>query len=553
MKKFLAVLIPLFLPFAIQAQVYGPLNPDRETTNTIRVNGVSTILAFGDTVWISPSLNRNINNNAEWFTPENADSVVNGIGRVYSLELGQDTVLAGLGYTNTEAEGSPQTAFGYYFSVDGGDSWRFEPPVLDPDPPSKCFSDDPDFERPSSAGEYDPDCDLQFTYGGITYNRIRFTVPEQAPPYEVDFQNNVVYSANFGGGLIRSRDFGDAWERVILPPDNVSEMTPDDDYTWSSDIILANGDVTQINRYDPRSKFGLNLRVFGVYIDSQNRVWVGTGNGVNVSDNALSAPTDSIRWSHITFDGSNNGLIGNWVIEIKEEPGTGRIWMTNRVIESGVEDQGLVYTDDGGQTFTQMLIGERINDIGFKDGYVFATGENGLFISPNGGDTWIKSPQIKSPNTFIKSTAVFYSATSTTNRIWISTSDGLASHECCTANQVFDNWEITRVNFPLKGGNIHDEGRDVSTYAYPNPFSPTVHELVRIKFEVENQGNVNIRVFDFGMNLVREIENASFPPGTYEAVWDGVDGKGRKVANGAYIYVIETPGTRKNGKILVVD
>jgi hypothetical protein len=556
MKNFLSAitLCLLFLPNIGFSQVYGPLDPDVETFNTISVNGVSTILAYGDTVWISPSLNRNIGNAAEWFTPENADSVVNGEGRVYSLELGQDTVLAGLGYTNTDAEGSPQTAFGYYLSIDGGDNWRFAPPALDPDPPSKCFSANPDYERPTSAEDYDSDCDIQFTYGGETYNRIRFTVPEQAPPYEVDFKDEVIYSANFGGGLIRSNDFGQTWERVILPPDNVSEMTPSGDYSWNSNLTLSSGDIVQINRYDPRSNSGFNLRVFGVDIDSQDRVWVGTGNGVNVSDNALTAPTDSIRWNHIVQDGSNNGLLGNWVIEIKEEPSTGRVWMTNRVIESGVEKQGLVYTDDGGQSFTQMLIGERINDIGFKDGYIFASAQSGLFISANGGDTWIKSPQIKSPNTFIKSSATFYSATSTTDRVWVSTSDGLASHECCTFGQLFDDWEITRVNYPLKGGNIHDEqSRNTNTYAYPNPYSPTVHELVRIKFEVKQQSNVQVRVFDFGMNLVRDIENQSFSPGTYEAIWDGIDGKGRKVANGPYIYVIETGGKQVTGKILVVD
>jgi hypothetical protein len=553
MNKYLAAFTLLLIPITGFTQVYGPVNPNAETFNTIRVNGVSTILAYGDTVWISPELNRNIGNAAEWFSPSNADSVTDNVGRVYSLELGQDTVLAGLGYTNTDAEGSPQTAFGYYFSVDGGESWRFEPDVLDPDPPAKCFSDDPDYEQPSNLEDYDPDCDIQFTYGGNIYNRIRFTVPEQSPPYEVDFKGDVVYSANFASGLIRSTDFGQTWERVILPPDNVTEMTPDNDYRWNSTISLTGGRSAAINRYDPTDNFGFNLRVFGVYIDSQNRVWVGTGNGVNVSENALSAPTDSISWSHISFDGSKDGLIGNWVIEIKEEPTTGKVWMTNRIIESGVENQGIVYTDDGGQTFTQMLIGERINDIGFKDGFVFATGENGLFISSNGGDTWIKSPQIKSPNTFIKSSAVFYSATSTNDRVWVSSDDGIASHECCTAGQSFDNWEITRVNFPLKGGNAFDEGRNVNTYAYPNPFSATVHELVRIKFEVKNQGNVKIRIFDFGMNLVREVENDSFPPGTYEAVWDGLDGKGRKVANGPYIYVIENGSKQINGKILVVD
>lgn len=550
MKNYLTFFSFFLIPFLGFSQVYGPLNPNMDTYNSIRVNGVSTIDAYGDTVWISPALNRNIGNASGWFTPENADSVTNGIGRVYSLDLGQDTVVAGLGYTNTEAEGSPQTAYGYYFSVDGGDTWRYEPHPLDDQAPDKC---DPNLDS-FSLTEYDPDCGINVIYGGKSYNRVRITVPEQSPPYEVSIKGNVVVSSNFASGFLRSTDFGVTWERILLPPDNVSVMVPEGSYYWSSRWTNANGETLSINRYDPTSGQGLNLRAFGNFIDSQGRIWVGTGNGVNVSDNALTAPSDSIRWVHITADGTSDGLIGNWVIEINEEPSTGRIWMTNRIIEPETENEGIVYTEDGGETFKQMLIGERINDIGFKDGYVFATGNNGLFISSNGGDTWIKSPQIKSPNTFIKSSAAFYSAASATDRIWVSTDDGLASHECCTTDQEFNDWEISRVDYPLTGGNIHaPEGRDVTSYAYPNPFSPSVYEVVRIKFEVEQQGNVKVRIFDFGMNLVRELENDSFTAGTYEAVWDGYDGKNRKVANGPYFYIIEKGDKQESGKILVVD
>lgn len=525
----------LILPVTGIAQIVGPVD---EQFNSIRQNGVSTIAAYGDTVWISPSLNRNIGNAADWFTPENADSVTESVGRVFSLDLGRDTVVSGIGYSAPISGGSVHAGLGFYLSSDGGDTWKFSDFPLDPNPPEEC--------QTSSANTYNPDCDIEFQYGNNIYYRVRNTVKEQSPPYSVKFKDNIVLASVWGSGLLRSTDFGESWERIILPPYSVTDFNPSNNYSWQSEF---RGNA--INRYDPRADN--NLLGFGLEIDSQNRVWFGSAGGVNISENALTAPADSISWQHIRFNNTPDGLLGEWVISIKEEPRTGRIWMTNRIANQP-QKQGLVYTNDDGESFTQMLVGERINDVGFKDGYVFAASNNGLFISPDGGNTWIKSPQIKSPNTFIKSSAQFYSVVATSDRIWVGTDDGITSHECCQANQQFNDWQITRVNYPLEGGNIHDPvGPSVEAYAYPNPFSESVYDLVRIKFELNEQGSVTVRIFDFGMNLVRELESGSYSPGTYEAVWDGYDGKGRKVANGPYFYVIETAGNQVTGKILVVD
>ncbi|SMO34002.1 FlgD immunoglobulin-like domain containing protein [Gracilimonas mengyeensis] len=557
------ILIFIFSPiYFIQAQVTGP------TTNpyfSIHRNGVSTMEAYGDTLWISPKLTRNISNQLEWHIPQNADSLINNPkGNVFSLELGKDSILAGLGYTNFDQPGDPPTGFGYYFSSNGGQSWRYIPPQLDNNPPDelKCKGTEDKGEKsypyPPS---YRPECDIQVVYGGFVYNRIRFTVDEQSPPYEVDFKNEVFFSANWGRSLLRSTDAGMNWEPVLLPPDNVEEMTPEGIYWWNSNYIITvteDGDEEEVgitvNRYDPTNpNTGLNLLAFSVEIDNQNRVWVGTAKGVNISENALTAPIDSISWRHISYDKINYTLLANWITNIRQEPHSDRVWMTNWH-EDPPQREGLVYTADGGESFKQMLVGERINDIGFKDGYVFAPGNNGLFVSDDAGESWTKIPQIKSPNTFIKSSTVHSAVATTTNRVWIGTDDGLASIECCSENQRFDNWQITRVNYPLKGGNVHEpDKRNTTTYAYPNPFSSSVYELVRIKFEVKEQGNVRIRIFDFGMNLVREIENGTFTPGTYEAVWDGYDGKGRKVDNGPYIYIVETASRELSGKMMVVD
>lgn len=532
MKKLLLFIALIFTPLLGFTQITGPEDPNIDKFNTIRQNSVSTIAALGDTVWISPALNRNIGNAADWFSPNNAVEVINGDGRVFSLSLAPDTVIAGLGTSTATANGSIPTGYGFYKSIDGGINWSFSDFPLDPDPPPSC---DPE------SNDYDPSCDIEFNYGGETYTRIRTTVPQQSPPYALDSKGDVIFAAAWASGLLRSTDFGETWEKVILPPSSASSLDPDNSYEWTSSY---NGEL--INRYDPRGDN--NLLGFGVLIDSQDRVWFGSAGGINISENALTAPTDSISWEHISFNNSSNGLLGDWIISIKEDPETNRIWLTNWIANQP-QKQGVVYTDDGGASFDQVLIGERINDIGFKDGYVFAAGDNGLFISGDGGDSWIKSTQIKSPNTFLKTSAQFFTVASTTERVWIGTSDGIAS-----TDDYGDSWEITRVDFPLSGGNRYEaEGRTVNAYAYPNPFSPTVHEVVRIKFEIEQQGNVRVRIFDFGMNLVKDIEEGNLSPGIYEAVWDGVDERGRKVANAPYLYIIESAGKEINGKILVAD
>ncbi len=528
MRKFLLVFTLLF-PGSVLAQLTGPLNSE---FNSIRQNGISSLAATGDTVWISPSLNRNIDNAPEWFRPTGIDFIDEGDARVFSLDVNGDTVVAGLGFTSETLAGPQPAGFGYYISVDGGDTWRFSNFLLD----------------------RSIDADTTFIYGGVTYTRKRIIVPEQSPPYNVAFKGNVIFSTNWASGLLRSTDLGQSWERVVIPPFGISELTPErDDYFWV-DCIDGGGQECEItNIYN--SVRDDNLKGFSVHIDSQNRVWYGSAGGINISDNALSAPIDSIRWRNVRFDNSSNGLLARWIIEIKEDTSSGRVWMTNWLAEGtgsiyeNLDRNGIVFTEDGGITFKQRLIGKRISAITFNEGFVFAGGDDGLFISDDGGDSWIQIPQIKSPNTFLKSSAQFQGAATAEGRVWFGTTDGLISTSDNGAT-----WEITRVNFPLEGGNTYNEtAKNVTTYAYPNPFSPNEHEIVRMRFDVSRAGDVKVRIFDFGMNLVREVEDGFFNEGSYEAIWDGVDNYGRKVANGPYFYIIETENATIDGKILLIE
>lgn len=514
------------------SQTFGPID---DRFQTIRQNSNTTLEANNNAIWIGPGLNAYRELTGDIYVPTNADSVYNGRGRVFSLEVKGDRILAGLGFTSTRGGSPVNAALGYYQSDNSGESWNFLSFPLDESPDENC-----------DAASVGPPCDIEFQYGDQTYIRTRITVPEQSPPFEVDYHENTLFSVNWASGLLRSRDNGSTWKRIILPPSNVSRLTPDESYGWVS--VTPDDEIT--NRYDPR--FDRNLLGFGLLIDDRQQVWVGTAGGINISENALTAPVDQVEWEHVSFDPeTTGGLLSNWIVTIKQQPGTDRIWMTNWITDPENRDQyGIVYTDDDGKTFQSFLEGVQANDIGFFKGDIYVAAENGLYISQNDGETWDRIPQISSPNTFIKLKAQYFSIASTDDRLWVGTSDGIA-----VTSDGGQSWQIFRVDVPLKGGNIYQPGApDVETYAYPNPFSPTQHSVVRIKYQMDQPGGATVRIFDFGMNPVRTIRvPAVSTSGSYETVWDGVTHNGRIAANGTYFYSIETTDGFVEGKILLLD
>lgn len=531
-KIYLICLCLYVSPSLLFSQTYGPIE---ERYSTLRQNSNSTLEGNDQTVWIGPGLNAYGEFTGDFYVPTNADSVLNGRGRVFSLEVQGTRILAGLGFTSNRGGSSVNAAQGYYQSDDSGNYWDFITFPLDNKADDSC-----------DAASIGPPCDIEFQYGDQTYIRTRITVPEQSPPYEVDFYKQTILSVNWASGLLRSRDNGKSWERIILPPSNVSNLNPEESYGW----VSVTPDDEVINRYDPR--FDNNLLGFGLLIDDQQRVWVGTASGINLSENALKAPVDQIEWRHFSWNpDTQEGLLSNWVITIRQQPDTDRIWMTNWITDSENRDEyGVVYSDDEGETFHQFLKGVRANDIGFYDGDIYVAADKGLYISKDDGENWKQIPQITSPNTFIKPDARYFAVTSTEQNLWVGTSDGIAS-----TSDGGENWEILRVDVPLIGGNQYQpDAPNVNSYAYPNPFSPTQHSVVRIKYRMKNPGPATIRIFDFGMNPVKTIHVPTVPSsGSYETVWNGLTESGRIASNGTYFYSIETSNGFTNGKILLLN
>ena len=93
------------------------------------------------------------------------------------------------------------------------------------------------------------------------------------------------------------------------------------------------------------------------------------------------------------------------------------------------------------------------------------------------------------------------------------------------------------------------------SFAFPNPFTPD-EEPVKIKYSFSGDTkSVTIRIFDFGMNLVRTVIQNVNRIGGNEFIdnWDGKDENSDIVPNGVYFFRIDIGNDEPLfGKIMVL-
>ncbi len=488
---------------------------------TIARNSTSNLHAEGDSVWVGSYLNLTTDGGQTWFIAD-ADSLFGSRNTVFSVDVEGRTIWAGIGYSSQEGSNSVPSAAGFLVSEDGGQTFQYRFPQLD-------------------GGEDDTE-----QYGVSTLSALPVIVPQQSPPFDVDYDpvTGEVWMAGWASGIRNSKDGGRTWNRVVLPPDSLDYIHPDTSYSF---------------RIEPRR--GLlgffNYLGFSVLVDESGTVWAGTVAGVNRSTPADVTPAGERAWSRFDFDGTPAGLTGNWVISIEEQllPGQNAIWMATWDGSDGTGPRqrfGVTVTRDGGETFEQVLVDERIFDFAFRGNTVYAAGESGLFITDDGGRNWRTVTDFFDPNqpdrVVPPNVEVNSVATTPSGALWVGTTDGLFR-----SDDDGRTWTVFRVEVPVNPDNPSDLIPDVASFAYPNPFSPFTDRIVRIRFDRSGGDTPSIRIFDYGMNLVRQINDADGGFGVTEVIWDGTDRHGLRVANGPYFYVVEDGNKSYRGKILVIE
>ncbi len=84
--------------------------------------------------------------------------------------------------------------------------------------------------------------------------------------------------------------------------------------------------------------------------------------------------------------------------------------------------------------------------------------------------------------------------------------------------------------------------------AYPNPFNAEV----RIPYSLAGQGPVELSVLSLGGQRLRALVTGPRPVGRHEAVWDGRDDAGRRVASGTYLVRLRTGGSTSAGRLALI-
>jgi len=330
------------------------------------------------------------------------------------------------------------------------------------------------------------------------------------PIYDIAIQDTTVWIAAFYGGLARSGDWGQSWDKV----------TPDD------------------KPFDPTYS-NYNHRAFSV-VTCGDTIWAGTADGINRSADG------GKTW--INYNSVDTRIPGNFVVSLGVQRYEGKtiLWAGTRPTDKDNGNTGIVKTEDGGNSWRNYMQGYTAWNFGFQDSAVWAATDRGLIRSKDGGRRWEFFDIIDDSShdriyiDEVISVKVVEGSQDTT--IWVGTYQGLA-----LSKDDGKTWRIIKAFGPI------GVDKAPATYAFPNPFSPSRQGAVRIMYNTAGAGQTMVKIYDLALDLVKTLSSQD-PIGDRGINWDGKNGKGDRVANGAYLYKVEgADGRVAWGKIVVMD
>lgn len=479
-------------------------------------NSVTDIVITGDTVWLGTGkgLSRSTDGGTTW--KNYFGSAEFGEEDISAIAVRGKNVWVATAHTVKIDGSSLPEGSGLRYSSDGGETWRTIPQPVDVQ-----------------------NIDTLFWNAKSTIRALGITTAINNITYDIALSPSAVYICSFAGMARVSRDTGRTWQRIILPPDNLGSISKNDSLVF--DLSPSGGALKLQNN--------LNHRAFSVLAENDTVIWIGSAGGLNRTTNGGNS------WVKFAKQNQVDPISGNFIVGLaKQSIGTKNIiWAATVNATDATEKRGVSYSENGGTSWKQALLGEFAHNFGFKGDVVYVPTDNGVFRSSDNGQSWIQTGTIYDKMNRQRYTQNnFYSAASAGNYAWFGGSDGVVKtpdNDAVDSLHFGSNWTILHASRPV---TTVDE-----TYAYPNPFAPD-DEAVRVHYRTGRSTTVNVslRIFDFGMHLVRTvIQNAPREAGReHDEIWDGKNNSNAFVANGVYFYQLTVDnGTPRWGKILVIQ
>jgi len=508
MKKIIFISALIMITRALIYGQAGLLNkptlvPSDTTYQGLASNGVTQIAAQGDSLlWLGTGAGLSK-------TPDFGKSFLSYFPGDTNLPRGgisalavRDSIIwiAGVFDSTTEV-GSQQTGGGLSVSTDYGQTWKYIPQPVD------------------APG------DKYVLWAGDTVNFLPVVTPVNNTTWDIALTDTWVYIVSWAGGLRRSKDLGETWQRLPLPSDEEFRLTCD-------------SIPYQINPRDPpqgnHNHKGFSVLAYG------DTIWVGTANGIN---RGIIQSDSCIYWTK--YNASNSAISGDFVVALGRQQWQGQetIWAVTLPTSEVGQYQAISKTRDGGMTWSTTLAQERGYGFAFDDSLVYVCTEKGLYKSL-AGENWARYQPVEDIQTGNKifSHKVYTALVDDREGpayLWIGTGDGVAK----TANDGL-NWQIFRQSLSTQ---LADQP---AIYAYPNPFYPNHHNQlhgeghVRIQYHLDAGGEVQLEIYNFAMELVFQGQHHQIATaGDHSIVWNGKNTAGDLVANGTYFCKL----TRKLG------
>ena len=475
-------------------------------------NSILDIITIGDTVWLGTSrgVSVSFDRGESWTNFYETDPF--GKDNISAIGYNNGVLWAATATTVEGPGGSDVPAgTGLKYTTDNGVTWASFPQPAD---------------HPDSS---------TVRYGINTLTALPITVTEQNLTFDFAFTPGTVWITSWASGLRKSTDLGQTWQRVVLPPDYLDSINPDDTLDFCLSPVAGSY----------CSEENLNHVAFSVISINDSTLYAGTADGINKStDNGIS-------WVKFNHQNQNEPISGNFITALGYNDLTNTVWAATWKAEETSEYSGVSSSDDGGASWKIFLRDEKTHNFGFKNFDVISATDNGPFRSSNDGRSWILPTSIidtisdPTSKIFLR-TDIYFSAGSEGNDVWLGSNDGLV--------------KLEEIGFWRGRAKIYFAAqplKDLSTtYCYPNPFSPNQEQL-KIIYSTDNKpATVTIRIFDFGMNYVRTvIQNVPRQRGLEGPpdFWDGKDDTGNVVPNGVYLYRVDVnSNTPLFGKIILL-